>query len=275
MVKENLFVKLLRTQDQEDLRNLQEIQRVAWAGMADLEIMPVHAMVSIIAVGGQIIMLFVDKTAIGFSIGMPTFSIGTEKVLYSLMVGIRPDYQSRGFGQYLKLAQRDYALESGYTRIDWTFSPMLTRNAYLNISKLRAKCKTFFANRYGIIDSKLYGKVPTDRLEVQWDLQGDKQARCHHAIGSETQDILVSFERRPKVQPELFAEGKARGQFGLSVPCNFSEITAYNPKLAIEWQTCFSMVAQEVLAPNGRWSITDVMPPNNGFCKYIFRKTTD
>ena len=52
------------------------------------------------------------------------------------MLGIHPDYQLKGIGKLLKDEQRKIAKEMGYKLITWTFDPLESRNAYLNVSKL-------------------------------------------------------------------------------------------------------------------------------------------
>ena len=60
------------------------------------------------------------------------------------MLGIHPDYQSMGIGKKLKEEQRKFAKEMGYDLITWTFDPLESRNAYLNVSKLYGICRYIF-----------------------------------------------------------------------------------------------------------------------------------
>lgn len=56
----------------------------------------------------------------------------------------------------------------GYDLITWTFDPLESRNAYLNLSKLNAVCSTYVENCYGEMDDSLNHGLPTDRLKAEW-----------------------------------------------------------------------------------------------------------
>ena len=87
------------------------------------------------------------------------------------MLAVRPRFRGTGVGQNLKWGQRDHALRNGVKRITWTFDPMQSGNAHLNIELLGATVAEHLENFYGVTTSALHHGLPTDRLLASWDLE--------------------------------------------------------------------------------------------------------
>jgi predicted GNAT superfamily acetyltransferase len=87
---------------------------------------------------------------------------------------MHPAYQNGGVGRMLKLAQRADALDRGINRIEWTFDPLQSRNAYFNLVRLGAIVRTYIPNFYGNTSSPLHGGLPTDRVVAEWDLDSPR-----------------------------------------------------------------------------------------------------
>jgi len=69
----------------------------------------------------------------------------------------------------LKLAQYRDAKERNIPVITWTFDPLETKNAYLNLNKLGAMSNTYYVNLYGErTSSDLHSALGTDRFLVEW-----------------------------------------------------------------------------------------------------------
>jgi predicted GNAT superfamily acetyltransferase len=56
----------------------------------------------------------------------------------------------------------------GIDRIIWTFDPLLSSNAHLNIAKLGAVCNTYLPHYYGVMRDGLNVGLSSDRLKVDW-----------------------------------------------------------------------------------------------------------
>lgn len=95
-------------------------------------------------------------------------------VLWSFVTGVLPLYRSAGVGAGLKFAQRRWALENGYDNVCWTFDPMRAANANFNLRVLGAYSDTYVPNVYGEIKDALNPGLPTDRLEVTWELHAPR-----------------------------------------------------------------------------------------------------
>lgn len=268
-MENRLEIILVNPEDLEAFESIEEIQRQAWIGLNERDIVPTHFMVSIAAAGGQILLGRVDGIAVAFSLAIPTVSNWASKVLYSHMLAVRQEYQGRNIGQQIKLAQRDHALRAGFTGIEWTFSPMLTNNAFLNIAKLGAKCTEFYSNRYGCIQNGLYGSLATDRLKAEWDI-----GREHKVFRDEKiEDVVHCREFIPFIDNDLLAKAVENQFIACSVPSNFPAIMKDKPKLAVEWQRVFSVVAKHLLTPKVLWKITSITRPDNNLCRYIFERS--
>jgi predicted GNAT superfamily acetyltransferase len=92
--------------------------------------------------------------------------------LHSHISGVARGYQGAHVGYSLKQHQREWALERGITTIEWTFDPLVRRNAYFNLTKLGADVVDFEADFYGSMRDALNAGEETDRAVVRWDLTG-------------------------------------------------------------------------------------------------------
>jgi predicted GNAT superfamily acetyltransferase len=86
------------------------------------------------------------------------------------MTAVLDGYRDHGIGRRLKLFQRKDALARGIGLIEWTFDPLMTKNAYFNFMRLGAIARRYQPNAYGITTSPLHSALPTDRLVAEWHL---------------------------------------------------------------------------------------------------------
>jgi predicted GNAT superfamily acetyltransferase len=107
---------------------------------------------------------------------------------------VLPEYRDRGIGRKLKMAQREEALARGIKRMEWTFDPLVIKNAYLNIVRLGVVVHSYSPNFYGVFSSRLQGGLPTDRLHAEWWMDSPRvQAalRGEPVILPEIQETIV------------------------------------------------------------------------------------
>jgi predicted GNAT superfamily acetyltransferase len=86
------------------------------------------------------------------------------------MVGVDPAYRDQHIGYRLKLAQRERVLAQGLDVVAWSYDPLLSRNAHLNIHRLGAVCHSYWPNFYGDMTDELNAGLPSDRFEVEWPI---------------------------------------------------------------------------------------------------------
>ncbi|GAA4981969.1 putative GNAT superfamily acetyltransferase [Nonomuraea thailandensis] len=101
------------------------------------------------------------------------------RTLHSHIAGVAPGLAGRGIGMALKLHQRAWALARGIVAVEWTFDPLVSRNAYFNIVKLGALPVEYLPNFYGAMHDAINGGDDTDRLLVRWELLSPRvRAAC-------------------------------------------------------------------------------------------------
>jgi predicted GNAT superfamily acetyltransferase len=82
------------------------------------------------------------------------------------MLGVLPEFQNAGLGFALKYAQWELVRQAGIERITWTYDPLQSRNAHLNLARLGAVCRTYLPEYYGEMPDALNRGLPSDRFQV-------------------------------------------------------------------------------------------------------------
>jgi predicted GNAT superfamily acetyltransferase len=144
----------------------------------DLEVVPMHLLVGVHKGGGLLLGAFDGEALAGFVFGFPGRTREGGLKHCSHMMGVLPERQSAGIGWQLKLAQREAVCAQGLDLITWTYDPLESQNAYLNISKLGAVCNTYVRDLYGPLEDGLNAGLPTDRFQVDWWIRTEWVA--HH-----------------------------------------------------------------------------------------------
>jgi predicted GNAT superfamily acetyltransferase len=161
-------IRLLDTP--EELRLVEEIQRQVWPG-SETDVVPMHMLITAVHNGGLVLGAFAEEKLIGFVFGFPGLEStpdGPRAKHCSHMMGIHPDHRDGGTGFALKRAQWQMVRHQGLDHITWTYDPLLSRNAYLNIAKLGAVCSTYRRSEYGDMRDGLNTGLPSDRFQVDW-----------------------------------------------------------------------------------------------------------
>ncbi|MBI3160951.1 MAG: GNAT family N-acetyltransferase [Chloroflexi bacterium] len=154
----------------EEMRLVEELQRAVWPG-SETDVMPLHMLITSIHNGGLVFGAFAEEKIIGFVFGFPGLEStpdGPRPKHCSHMMGVHPDYRDDGLGFALKRAQWQMVRHQGLDHITWTYDPLLSRNAYLNIAKLGAVCITYRESEYGEMRDGLNAGLPSDRFQLDW-----------------------------------------------------------------------------------------------------------
>jgi predicted GNAT superfamily acetyltransferase len=151
-----------------------ELQRDCF-GMADIDLFPKRLFVVINSIGGLVLGAVEGDRVVGFLNSVPGLREGTP-YWYSQVMAVAKDYWNSGIGFQLKLAQRDHALKKGIHRIEWTFEPLESKNAYFNLQKLGAIVRRYHVNYYGPIASARHTGLETDRIVAEWWLDQPRVA---------------------------------------------------------------------------------------------------
>jgi predicted GNAT superfamily acetyltransferase len=163
----------------EDMSAVEELQRQVWPG-SETDVVPAHLLITTVHNGGVVLGAFEDEKLVGFVFGFPGIEStpdGPHPKHCSHMAGVLPSQQDRGLGFALKRAQWQVVRHQGLNHITWTYDPLLSRNAYLNISRLGAVCSTYRRSEYGEMRDGLNAGLPSDRFQVDWWLNTHRVER--------------------------------------------------------------------------------------------------
>ncbi len=241
-------IRTIETPD--ELALVVELQRAVWPG-ADIEIVPVHVLLTAAHSGGLVAGAWVDEQLAGFVFSFLGFhEHGTRRHLKhcSHMLGVHPDHRSSGAGFALKRYQRGHVLKQGIDHITWTYDPLLARNAHLNIAKLGAVCNTYLVDLYGDLADGLNAGLPTDRLQVDWwiatpwvdehlsdDPAPRPSAEAHLAAGALALNP-PDANGHPIPPAALAADAPLPAALLLDLPADFQALKAADRNLARRWR---------------------------------------
>ena len=171
------IIHLLETP--EEMTAIEALQRLVWPG-SETDVIPAHVLLAVIHNGGLALGAFVGKDLVGVSFGFPgiyTTPDGPRLKHHSHILGVHPEWNGKGIGFALKRAQWQMVRKQGIDRITWTYDPLLSRNAHLNISRLGAVCNTYLRSEYGEMRDGLNIGLPSDRFQVDWWLNTKRVER--------------------------------------------------------------------------------------------------
>jgi predicted GNAT superfamily acetyltransferase len=151
------------------------VERAVWKS-SDIDVVPIPLFVVASETGGQVLGAFHGADLVGFTLAIAGWR-ARKPFLHSHMTAVLDGRRDLGVGRRLKLYQREDALARGISLVEWTFDPLVTKNAYFNFMRLGAIARRYLPNVYGITTSPLHGSLPTDRLVAEWHLRSDRVRR--------------------------------------------------------------------------------------------------
>jgi predicted GNAT superfamily acetyltransferase len=175
---------------------------------------------------------------VGFVLGFAGFAEGPH--VHSHMLATVPEWQSRGVGFALKLAQRAAALDAGFDEVRWTYDPLLARNAWFNLVKLGASATAFLPEFYGEMTDLLNAGDRSDRFEVRWSLRsGRSVAAASGARPAQTASGRAILEASGDAEmPEPAARAEASPEPGatVAIPPDYLRLRRTDPELGARWR---------------------------------------
>jgi predicted GNAT superfamily acetyltransferase len=212
----------------EEMKPCVGLQQQVW-GYTPLDTVPDQIFIVAAKTGGHVLLARDGDQPIGFALAFAAARHG-RTYLHSHMVAVLEEYQNRGVGRLLKLAQREDALQRGFDLIEWTFDPLQLKNARFNITRLGAIIRHYLPNLYGQTSSRLHAGLPTDRLVAEWWV---RSPRVKAVLAGAASSTSSNGSSRPA------------GRFAVSVPSNIRELCHDNPPVAEKIQ---SGLRQEFIA---------------------------
>jgi len=255
-----------------------DLQRQVWQE-SEADIIPAHLMNSAVHSGGLVIGAFVEHDLVGFVFGFPGFYStpdGPRLKHYSSILGVRPQWQGQGIGFALKRAQWQMVRHQGIDRITWTFDPLLSRNAWLNITRLGAVCDTYLRDFYGKMHDVLNLGLPTDRFDVDWWVNSPRVNRRlsrrrrialslnHFLAGGAAviNPIEVALQDPADSDPlPGIKVGKDQSFLLVEIPTDFQALKASDIKLAAQWRMQTRLIFEWLF--NTGYIVTDFVHSND------------
>jgi predicted GNAT superfamily acetyltransferase len=219
----------------QDFGLMQELEHMVWKMPHSL---PLHQVITVAKNGGILLGAFAGSLMVGLLYSFPGY-LNRQTYLCSHMLGIREGWRDRGLGEKLKLAQAEAARIAGYSLITWTYDPLESVNANLNISKLGVVCSTYIVNCYGEMNDNLNQGLPSDRFQVAWWLEHPKELLLPPGI--EYQAIPWRLSRENVIEP--VGEADLAAAFldkavlvTVAVPADIQAIKVQDISLAKTWR---------------------------------------
>ncbi|HZM91375.1 MAG TPA: hypothetical protein VFF31_32935 [Blastocatellia bacterium] len=152
----------------EDFQQCLDLERAVWKD-DDIGIMPIRLYMISKACNAPTIGAFdLSGRLVGFVHTMIALMNG-RVVYHSHLAAVLEDLRHKDIGFRMKLAQRQHAINAGVPLIMWTFDPLQSRNAHLNINKLGAVIRRYENNYYSEGLSNVFDAgVPSDRVFAEW-----------------------------------------------------------------------------------------------------------
>ena len=163
---------------------------------------------------------------------------------WSHIMAVAEEYKNLGLGIEMKRYQRECLLAAGVDHMRWTYDPLESRNAHLNLNRLGALPVEYVHDIYGPGDSSgLHAGIGTDRFIVYWDLTGERTRdiladgglRVDREWWSLVPVINIDGSGHPlRAHFELPAEAAVR----VAVPDNIQAAKQGGPDAGMHWRSC-------------------------------------
>lgn len=223
-------IRLLKSH--QDFRACERIQEVVWghAGVSG-ELMSVTQ-----KYGGAILGAIVNRRVAGFIYAFLARRHG-KLIHWSHLMAVEPKFRGLGLGLRMKLAHRKIALAAGVSSICWTYDPLQSRNAALNIGRLGARAEDYLPNCYGRFQSVIEKGLESDRFVVNWRIRSaavERRLRDERAREAQPASIL-NAERinETRLNAQGFPENH-RIWLNLSRPALLVEIPAETDRMRVQ-----------------------------------------
>lgn len=205
--------------------------------------------------GNYVAAAFDRGTLVGACVGF--FAAPADSALHSHIAGVSATMAGRHVGYALKLHQRAWALRHGVGLIEWTFDPLVARNAYFNIVKLGGRPAEYLPNFYGGMADGINGGGDTDRLLLHWDLAAPHVVA---ACAGAPQRVDLAALRADGAAVALGRDGRGGPVVGptdaqtllVAVPRDVEKQRLEDPGQAQEWRAAVRGVLGGLLADGAR-----------------------
>ena len=174
-----------------ELETCVEIQSLVW-GLEEEETVSARILATCLEHKSLVLGAFHLDMLTGFCFSVPSRWKG-EPAHHSHMLAVLPEFRDQGTGFALKKAQFD-SLKNHVNWITWTFDPLESRNAALNL-KLGVFINTYLRELYGDGENcLLHQGLGTDRFVAEWATARPRRpwAKQSASLISQDQSVLAT-----------------------------------------------------------------------------------
>ncbi|HSR54389.1 MAG TPA: hypothetical protein VLV83_26490 [Acidobacteriota bacterium] len=257
-----------------DFQQCYELQEAIWGRGFSGGVQPVMQMI-IDKMGGVVSGAFDGQDRMtGFVLGLTGLYRG-RLAHWSHMLGVRPGWGGHGLGQQLKWHQRQQVLEAGIEDVLWTYDPLESRNAHLNLNRLGAWVEEYQRDVYPTSESPRHGHG-TDRFLVRWKLRDPRverlaRGRRAHPSGEAEAEVRHSGCRVQEAEAPLAHQGveeagvpspggwRADRRVRVEIPAEIESVKGTSPRAGRAWRLFTRAAFEHYLGR--RYRVTGYLPP--------------
>jgi predicted GNAT superfamily acetyltransferase len=267
-------VEVRELKNLEECRQCERIQALTWGATG----VTCEAMIAAAKYGGVLIGTLIEGKVVGFIFAFLAQYHG-HLAHWSHMMAVEPKYRDQGFGFKMKMVHRRVALDRGIKSICWTFDPLQSRNARLNITRLGAMAEEYVPDCYGRFPSLLEKGLPSDRWVTNWRIS---TARVEKRLRGEfpafdpalpqvngTRMNALGFPQNCAIRLDLSAR-----RLLVETPTQTDAMRTKAMPLARRWRLDARRIFQNYLAKGYR--VEDFFPPRPATedrCFYLLRRS--
>jgi predicted GNAT superfamily acetyltransferase len=266
-------VEIKRLKDIEELRECERIQQAVWGvPSVSSEVLSVTQ-----KYGGAVLGAIVHSRIVAFIYAFLARRHG-QLIHWSHMMAVEPGFRDQGLGFQMKRVHRQLALQQGIRSICWTYDPLQSRNAALNLSRLGGCAEEYLIDCYGHFGSVIEKGLPTDRFVVNWRIA---TARVERRLEGGRPRAGLSLPRinESRVNASGFLQNRAlrlalrEPRLLVEIPTNTDEMRQHALTLAKRWRMETRRIFRRYFAAG--YVADDLITPGasgDGRCYYVLRK---
>ncbi|KAA3648017.1 MAG: GNAT family N-acetyltransferase [Chloroflexi bacterium] len=275
-----------------EIEAVEDLQLQIWPG-SEIDVVPMHMLLTVAQNGGLLLGAYDEDKLVGFVYGFLAMGEheGKPQIKHcSHQLGVLPEYRGANIGFQLKRAQWQMVRKQGIDWITWTYDPLLSTNAKLNIAKLGAICDIYKREVYGDMRDGLNAGLPSDRFQVDWWLVSTRvnqhlskkprlQLDLAHYLDAEAQKVnhtdldggnwatpqkdILQLPNDPAEHPALLL---------VEIPADFQALRAAERELAYTWRIHTRKIFEDLFAI--KYLVTDFvyLPGTNPRSYYVLSK---
>jgi len=229
--------------------------------------------------GGAVLGAFVDRKCVGFLYAFLARRRG-RLIHWSHQMAVLEGFRDLGIGLKMKVAHRRHALQQGLKSICWTYDPLQSRNAVLNIARLGGQVEEYLPDCYGHFPSLIEKELPSDRFVVNWKIASAGVERRLRGDPPPIGNTALPLVNPTRWAREFLENSKVLLDLGqprllVEIPTNTDRMRAKSLDLAWRWRLETRRVFQHYFSAGyGVVGLVTPSPANRERCFYVLGRVS-